>query len=178
MGHPFKHKASSKAGGKRAARIMKNSGGSCGGSDTMALSSAGVQARKRGASATGPGSDADMIVSGSKGRHRYARGGRTKKAKSGSTNIAIVMPHHPQMPMGAPMAHPMMPGAMPAGGPPQAMGAGMPPGGAMPGQPGGLPGGPPPGMPMRARGGRLPDAGSFSGVERKEMTHIMKGKKK
>jgi hypothetical protein len=134
----------------------------------------------------------------------FAKGGHVKGKKGGhQTNIAIVMPHHPAGGMAPPPGG--APGGMPPGGPPPMPppGAGGPPGGppGMP-PPGGMPG-----MPRArggranhiggeatkgniekwsarasansyASGGRLPTAGSFSGVARKQMTHIEKAKKK
>jgi hypothetical protein len=132
----------------------------------------------------------------------FAKGGHVKGKKGGhQTNIAIVMPHHPAGGPTPPMAGPPggPPGGMPGGPPPLPTGGppgpgpGMPPPGGMPGMPRARGGRAIGGEATKeniskwsarasansyASGGRLPDAGSFSGVERKEMTHIMKGKKK
>lgn len=128
-------------------------------------------------------------IEGKKSAGRFARGGKVKH-KGHQTNIAIVVPQK-----GATSAAEPQAGAAPSPGTTAAPAPPMPPGGM-----------PPPGMPMRAtggkviegdasdhnlkkwgkrttsnsfaRGGRLPTAGSMSGVERKQMTAIVRGNRR
>jgi hypothetical protein len=163
MAHPFAKNSASRAGNKRAAHILKNSGGSVG-SDEAPLSKAGVIGKKRGASAMQP--EHEMKAEGTKVGKRYARGGKAK----GHTTINLhIHPNHPPGMMGPAGGPPgMPPGApppgMPPGGPPP--GAGLPPG-MMPPQ--GLPG-----QPMqRARGGHVM-AGAATGVGRMQEAEIVR----
>jgi hypothetical protein len=146
--HPFAKKGGHAA---RRAKARKLAAGGCAGADKQPFSSAGIESRRNRKSPD----ESDMLAAGHKGAKRFARGGKTKAPKH-QVNIAIVNPRHPA-PMAAgpsPMAGPPGMPPMPAGAPPPGMGG---PGGMMP-----------PGMPMRARGGRLPDAGAGSGVGRGE----------
>jgi hypothetical protein len=107
---------------------------------------AGGAAGMRHGPARGNDSEADLRSEGGKGKHRYARGGKTPKT---SITVHVHPRPHVMMPAG-PMA-PTPPAASP-GLPPGAMmgpGPGLPPGAGMPGQP------MPPGMPLRARGGHV-----------------------
>jgi len=156
MGHPFARNAGKANMRHRVNKILKASGGGVG-ADESPFSKAGIQGRKIGTSAVQP----EIKAEGSKSRSRFAKGGKVKKGHT--TNIAIVVPHHPAM-GGAAMGA----GAPPMVGPGLPPGAGMPPG-MLPGAPvPGMGGMPPPSMMPRARGGRLPTAGAGSGIGREQ----------
>jgi hypothetical protein len=126
----------------------------------------------------------DLRAEGGRTKHRYAKGGKVRH----QTNIAIVVPHHkpalgPQDAAGM-MAPPMAPGAAPPMGAAPTMGA---PGPGLPPRPfrkgGRVVIGEDPREDVseyrqarpRASGGRLPDAGSLSGVGRKAKAKLYRG---
>jgi hypothetical protein len=122
------------AGHRRAKQFLhENRGGAC----------APVKKKHSGAighRAPADYDEPDIKAEGHKGKHMYARGGKTKH----QTNIVIVGHPHPPL-MGAgpvPGAAPPIPPAASPGLPP---GAGLPPQAMMPGQ----------GLPLRARGGNV-----------------------